>query len=263
MRGLVALALLASAETAQASTPSIRVDTLRSDRRCGVAFASWSWLVIECEKQFPKLRAALQSMLAESGVFSLATNGAPADFAVSAEVTGLGVDATKATARDYCSSASHIKGRIDYRVRRSDRTMAFAGSVTKSSELSHHVVAGGGNCSADAVGPGDYKQLETAMALALARAISFKYKPLEVVDASENRIVLNYGAPFLALGDGIDLFDRFGGRMRYRVTGSNGPNAFAVADGHRFAPVPGTKAIYVERDSPGDNARRWDKVDLP
>lgn len=263
MRLLFAVGLLIGAAPASSQSPSIRVDAVRSDRQCGVAFASWSWLVIECEKEFPNLRSSIQSMLAESGVFSLSTRGSPAQFAVSAEVTGLGSELSTASAKDYCSSASRIKGRIDYRVRRPNNTMAFAGSVSKSQELGHHVVAGSGSCGASSVSPGDYRNLELAIALALARAVSFKVKPLEVSDASGNRIVLNYGAPFLSLGDAVDIFDRFGQRLRYRVTGANGPNAFAVADGHRSTPMPGTKAIYVEQDSDEENVRRWDKVDLP
>ena len=268
---LVGAALAAAqAEPAPAArVPSIKVGEVRSDRSCDLLAASWAWLLIECRKEFPKLRTALQSALLDSRKVRLSTSSGgrdvvPPDLTVSVRVTGLGGSTSRASAHDYCVASSTIEGRLDYRVRRArSGDVVYGGSVTKSVEVGSHAVAGSSRCGVGGDDPGAYEQLEREIALAAARAIVFRLAPLRVEAAGERGIALNYGSPFLRLGDAVDVRDRDGARLRFRVSRSDGAGAFATPDGPRGLVAVNAVASFVEPDDAMNNARRFDRVELP
>lgn len=269
------IAFLAAAAAAAATgtpeparMPVLKVAEVRSDQTCDVFAVGWHWLLLECNQQFPKLRAALQSALLDSKRVRLSTTqggrdvGRP-DLVVSASVTGLGNSTSRASAADYCVASSRLEGRMDYRVRGPSGVVLYGGSVVKTVEVASNAVAGPSSCGVSSVDPGSYEQLEREIALTTARAILFRIEPLRVVDSSGDGIVLNYGAPYLRMGDAIDVTGEHGVRSRFRVTSADATSAFAAPDGHhRFVPVA-SAANYVEQDDPANNARRFQKVDLP
>lgn len=265
---LVAAAAASAAPTAPAKPPVVKVAEVRSDRSCELVAAGWYWLLIECQKEFPKLRTALQSALLDSGKVRLSTSrggrdSAPADFVVSASVTGLGSSVERASAADYCVASNRLEGRMDYRVRGPSGAVLYGGSALKTVEVGSHAVAGASSCSVGAMDPASYEQLEREIALTTARAILFRIVPLRVTASDAEGITLNYGAPYLRLGDAIDVADGRGRRARFRVTSSTGTIAFAEPDGERREIAAGSTATYVEPDDPANNARRFRKVELP
>lgn len=265
---IVAAATLATAAPPPISIPAIKVAEVKSDKSCDLLAASWHWVLVECDQQFPKLRTALQSALLDSKKVRLSTtrNGRDVtvpDLVVSASVTGLGGSLQRASGRDYCMASNRLEGRLDYRVRSRSGEVLYGGSVTKSVEVASDAVAGSSSCGVSGSDPGNYDRLEREIALTAARAILFRIAPLRVTDSSPDGIALNYGAPFLRMGDAVDVTGEHGMRLRFRVTSSDATSAFAAPDGHRqLAPVA-SAATYVERDDPANNARRFQKTELP
>jgi hypothetical protein len=265
---VAAAGALATATPPPISVPVVKVAEVKSDKSCDLLAASWRWVLIECDQQFPKLRTALQSALLDSRKVRLSTqsNGRDVvrpDLIVSASVTGLGSSTERASGRDYCLASNKLEGRLDYRVRRASGEVLYGGSVEKTVEVASDAVAGSSSCGVGASDPGNYEQLEREIALTAARAILFRIAPLRVMDSSEDGIALNYGAPYLRLGDAVDVDGDHGERLRFRVSSSNGSSAFATPDGHHVR-VPVSAAVtYVEQDDAANNARRFQKTELP
>lgn len=263
-----AIAAMTPAAPARISVPVVKVGDVRSDQSCDVLAANWRWVLVECNQQFPKLRTALQSALLDSRKVRLSTaraghdNIAP-DLIVSASVTGLGGSIERASARDYCVATNKLEGRLDYRVRRPSGEVLYGGSVLKTVEVASDAVAGASSCGVGASDPANYDQLEREIALTAARAILFRIAPLRVTDSSADGVALNYGEPYLRMGDAVDVVGEHGVRLRYRVTSSDGVSAFATGDGHHMIAPVAAMASYVEQDSDANNARRFQKMELP
>lgn len=266
---LIGAALAALPGVAHSSPPVVEVETVKSDVDCS-GIAAWGpWVLIECGEQFPQMRTGLQSALLESGRVQLATAkdaraAAAAPLVVSASVSGLGMETSRASGADYCIAGTRVRGTMDYRVRRGrGGPVIHGGTVTKSVEVASHAVAGSNDCSTFAPSQTDYRQLQGELALATAREIIFKVEPLKVLALSGSRVVLNYGAPFIKMGSAVDVEDEWGVPVRFRVTNAGEGRSLAQPVGDTRPVAVSARARLIENDDPAANGRRFERVELP
>lgn len=271
MRVLVGMAVLQAATPlhAQGGMPSIKVEEVRTDSDCS-AMASWGpWLAVECREQFPQMRTSLQSALLESNRIRLSTTRAGREsihpsLIVTASVSGLGQSTSRSAAADYCVAGTRVRAIMDYRVRKSSGgEVVFGGNVSKSVEVASHAVAGAGGCHAYVPSQADYRQLQQELALAVARDIVFKLEPLRVSGLSGQGVVLNYGSPLLKLGMAVEISDSRGVPVRFRVSNAGQDSSIAQPTGARSPIAIDAIARLIEDDDPANNARRFERVELP
>lgn len=217
----------------------------------------------------PDFRDRLQSALLESGALRLSTAQGGRDIptpdvTLSARVSPQGMTASVASGRDYCVGGTRLAGSVDVRMRNAATgVVIWGGMVTTSVSVGSDMVAGGDGCSAMTPGSASYRRLTTALALAVARRVTFRITPLRVVAVEGRSVILNRGAPLVPLGAVVQATGPSGIPVRLRVTAASGTTASATFAGDPAALQPGAIAEVLDQDDPGANARRYEKVDLP
>nr|WP_314447367.1 hypothetical protein [uncultured Sphingomonas sp.] len=267
----IVFSMLGSAQGAvQSGTrPVVKVAAIESDSDCTLYESYWgTWLVIECQKQFRQLREGLQSALVETGQMSLSTSKNGVDvprpnLVVSGRVQGLGFENSRTTAAGYCVAGTRVKGSLDLRVREAgSNRVIHAVTVSRSVEVSGHVVAGGGSCSSSNGRREHYDLLQRELALTAARTLAFKIQPLRVSGSQGRMISLNYGSPLLKLGTILQVMTASGIPAKYRVTGTLGGQSYASPMGVAGTVAPGAPADVLDEDDPQALGRRFERVEL-
>lgn len=218
----------------------------------------------------PDFRDRLQSALLEGGVqLSTSAGGrdrpAP-DMIVSARVQPQGATASVTSARDYCIGGTTLGATADLRVRDArSGAVLWGGMITKTVSIGSDVVAGGGAGTCGSMTPwiGEYRRLTNALALAVARRIVFRVRPLRVVSVAGRTVVLNQGGALLPLGTMVQIAGAPGVTSRVRVTATASDRATASFVDAPRPIAPNAGAEIIEEDSAAANARRYEKVDLP
>ncbi len=229
--------------------------------------AEWrTWWVRDCVSQFPTMRASIEAALASTGKF---TSGERyfIDVTIEDVSSGAPVPAPVPSGRGgYSFAKTSIYTNYSIVVRDSSGRSVFGSLGKKSVELSQEIVADGTRSRSVQGGEALYGVLQNELALTIARTIAFHFKPMRVVRQGGQRIVLDYGAPFLKLGDTVRVPVNDGlSVVPFLIVSATGNTAIAEADGD-FADLdigPGAQATFVELDDPAANGRRYDRVRLP
>jgi len=216
-------------------------------------------------------RDRLQSALLESGALRLSTTQGGRDLptpdvTLSARVQPQGMTASVASGRNYCIGGTRLGGTIDVRMRNAATgAVIWGGIVTTSIAVGSDMRAGdySDGCSAMTPDSASYRRLTTALALAVARRVTFRITPLRVTAVEGRTVILNRGAPLVPLGATVLVAGATGAPLRLQVTAASGTSASATFAGDPGAISPGAIAEVLEEDDSGANARRYQKVELP
>jgi hypothetical protein len=256
--------LNASSSRAAVATPYAAAYAAR-DR---LAFTrSWGMeLVKDCQSDFPALRASIRDALAASGKLQITQALGPGALVLTGRLSNVGYADAQITRADMNDNRQSIVTSVQFSLEdRAGRTV-FGNLLTKKMVLNAGLETAAGSFQSSETGRTVYTQLQREVALALARQISFRLAPLTVVDATDRKVKLNYGAAFLPLGSTVLVPADNGIRtIKAIVSSASGDTALAEVDGGgSFAGVViGAKAQFVEADDPAANAPRWDRVELP
>ena len=232
-------------------------------------YASWrTWWQKECFSNFPTMRSTLESALASSE--TLRVGGRGARHTVVVNITNVGDPngpAPEAPERDKFSIArSFVTVSMDVSVRDAGGRIVFGGLLTRRLELGSDSKIDGFEATNVQSGPAAYGRLQNDLGLAVARMVAFHFVPIQVTSTSGREVQLNYGAPLLQLGS-LLLVSSPDRRttLRYRVTvaAAGFSNATPDGQGEPLAITPGSIATYVDADDAQQNARRFQRVDLP
>ncbi|HYD36957.1 MAG TPA: hypothetical protein VEA60_05055 [Allosphingosinicella sp.] len=234
-------------------------------------YASWrTWWVKDCVDNFATMRASLEAALAASGGVDLGPRG---DYVVSATLSDVsgGPGAAAPNAPDmgeggFSYSTNGMRINVDVSVRDRGGRVVFGTLLTKTIETGFDTKVGRFQASANESGQALYGRLQHEVALAVARAVAFRFTPLRVVGGDGRQVQLNYGAPLLALGTIVEATSPDGTTMvRYNVVSAADGSALARVEGGGDSSriVAGSRARVIEPDDPAANARLFDRVELP
>lgn len=232
-------------------------------------YASWrTWWTKECVANFPSMRSAVESAFASSGRLRVGTRGAR--YSVSINITDVSSPdgpAPVAPDRDKFSIArSYVMVSMDVSVRDGAGRVVFGGLLTKKLEIGSDIKVDGFEASSSESGPAVYGRLQNELGLAAARMVAFHFTPIEVTGAQGREIQVNYGSPLLSLGSLLLVSspDRRA-TLRFRITSATSEFSTATLDGQGdpSAIGPGSRATFIEPDDSQQNARRFQRVDLP
>jgi hypothetical protein len=229
--------------------------------------AEWrTWWVRDCVSQFPTLRASVEAALASTGRF----NGDQRyyiDVTIEDVSSGAPVPAPIPGGRaGYSFAKTSIFTTYSIVVRDGSGRSVYGSLGKKSVELSQEIIADGTRSRSVQGGEALYGVLQNELALTIARTVAFHFAPMRVIRQGGQRIVLDYGAPFLKLGDTVRVPVNDGlSVVPFIIVSATGTTAIAETDGD-FADLdirPGAEATFVELDDPAANGRRYDRVRLP
>ena len=283
---LFALTIPAAVQAQPRGVPAISVGRISSERTCTLyresagrsamvatpytvaAASSWrTWLVRDCVDNFPTLRTSLQAALASSGKLSVRQSGGAVLTARISDITGGGAEPSADTARDGFAAASNfISVSTDVTITDPSGRIVFGQLVTKKLETGSDIDVDGFRATSSEAGRGLYARLQHEVAIAVARKVSFRLVPLEVVSGGGRTIQLNYGSPLLTLGTTVMVTSPDGrATVRYNVTSASDNSATAEVDGEGDVGriVQGATGVVIEADDPAANGRRMKRVDLP
>lgn len=219
-------------------------------------------LVRDCVSNFPRLRASLRDALAASGQVRVGAGG----YTLSGELSSIGSANSTVDRPDMNDSRDDAVVNVRYSLQDRAGRSVFGGVLSKRVTLSAGLSSESGSFSSSEDTASGYGRLQSEVALAIARAVSFHFVPLRVVDVSGNRVRLNYGAPFLTLGATVLVPTRRGmTTIKALVVSAASGSALAEVDGSGAMDdvAIGAPAQFVEADDPAANSRRYDRVDLP
>lgn len=231
------------------------------------AVSSWrTWLVKDCINNFASIRTSLQAALAASG--KLAVTGQGGKYVLSGAVSQVGGDETPAnqsmSTNSFSVSSDSIFVTMDVTLRDGSGKIVYGGSLTKHLEVGSDIHTSGMATSSSQSGEALYAQLQSQLALAIARLAAFHIVPLQVVAKESDQIRVNYGAPLVPLGMVLRATSPDGfATVRYDVVSADagGATAQKQGDGDDSRIVVGSAVTAVE---PGDpEGRVYQRVDLP
>lgn len=223
-------------------------------------------LVKDCVSDFPALRASMRDALAASGKLQVTQALGPGALVLTGRLSNVGYADSQITRADMSDSRNSVVASVQFALEDRAGRSVFGNVLTKRMVLSSGLETASGSFQSNETGRTTYTQLQREVALAVARAVSFHLAPLTVVDATDRRVKLNYGAAYLPLGATVLVPAERGMRMvKAVIVSADNDTALAEADGGgSFAGVVvGSKARFVEADDPAANAPRWDRVELP
>lgn len=229
------------------------------------AAASWrTWWVKDCVTNFATMRSTLGSALAAAPG---ARVGAKARYSVSLNVLDVGDESTSTGEQGRFGAVnSALTVSFDLSVRDGSGRSVYGTVLTKKVEIGSGMAADGFRTGSASSGNASYGRLQNEIALAAARSVAFHFTPIEVISGQGREVQINYGGPYLKLGDLILLStpDR-SATVRYRVTAAaSGFSTAQVEPGGDPSRIgPGSVGTYVEAEDPMQNGRRFQRVDLP
>jgi hypothetical protein len=231
------------------------------------AASSWrTWLVKDCVNNFATIRTSLQAALAASG--KLAVTGKGGKYVLSGAVSQIGGGDTPAnqsiSTGGVSISSDSIFVTMDLTLRDGSGRIVYGGSLTKHLETGSNIRTNGMETSSSQSGEAVYGQLQSQVALAVARVAAFHIVPLQVVAREGDQIRVNYGVPLVPMGMVLHAASPDGfANVRYDVTTSSSDDATAQkqGDGDSNRIGPGSQVTATE---PGDpEGRMYQRVDLP
>jgi hypothetical protein len=259
--GSVCLALIGSSQAQGQQT--VRVVRVESPRSCSYFESYWGWwLVIECRNNFRELGTRIESALIETGMFRSSPDGA-SDLRISVLVNELGLSSANSSDDDSSHAERRAAGMMDIRARDGGGNDIYSGTVTASVEIASSSYVSGDSSSSGMSPRLIYDRVQRELALAAARAISFRLVPARVISATGETIQINYGAPLLRSGSLVLVQSERSAPARYRVRSVFGSTATAERERGSEVAKPGALVSVVEADDPAQNGRRYQRVDLP
>lgn len=233
------------------------------------AASAWrTWWVKDCYANFATMRSTLSAALAAAPAIRVANGNGR--YMASLNITQISdPDQPAPIAPEggtFGIARSYMTASFDIIVRDAAGRSVFGTLITKKIEIGSDVKVDGFRATSNSGGDAAYGRLQNEIALAAARAVAFHFAPIEVVSGGGREVQLNYGGPYLKLGDLVLLSTAGGGSaVRYRVTSaaSGGVSAEPDGDGAIDRVGPGSIGTFVEADDPAQNGRRFRKVDLP
>jgi hypothetical protein len=264
----IAVSRITSTETCAYFQNSAGRAAVAANRWAVAAAVSWrTWWVKDCETNFATMRSSLESALAAAPNMRVGRTGRYAVSLNLTQVNDADVPAPQApTGGDFGVAQSFLSVSFDLAVRDGAGRSVFGALMTKKIEIGSDIRADNFRASSTASGDAAYGRLQNEVALAAARAVAFHFEPIRVLSNEAREVQVNYGAPYLKLGDLLMVSspDRRT-TIRYRVTSAsaNAATAQVEGDGDVSRIAPGSLATYVEAEDPMQNGRRFRKVDLP
>jgi hypothetical protein len=241
--------------------------TVAASRTTVAAVSSWrTWLVKDCTNDFPTIRNSLQAALAASG--KLAVTGGGGRYVLSGAISQVGggdEPATQTMSTGGFSVASQsIFVTMDVTLKDGSGRIVYGGSLTKHLEIGSNIQTAGMESGSSMSGEATYSQLQSQVALAVARLAAFHIVPLQVAGKEGDQIRVNYGAPLVPLGMVLHATSPDGfASVRYDVTSASADGAIAQkqGDGDSSRIEIGSPVAATE---PGDpEGRAYQRVDLP
>jgi hypothetical protein len=237
-------------------------------QRSSVNASSWrSWIVRDCQDNFPSLRNSLEAAIASTGRLAVGPRGMRLEMTISdVSETGRPAGIPAGGPNDYSTSWGTALVTVAYTVFDSGGRSVHGGVLTKSIEMGRTISTA--NIRGRNMQPGEavYDLIQQEVALAVARGVAFDIAPMQVLAVDGPLIEVNYGQPLLELGS-ILLVDkeRGIGTIRYRVTSARAGTSVAEMDGDNDPNAIGVGSIatFVEEDSDAANGRRYQRVRLP
>lgn len=230
--------------------------------------ASWrSWWVKDCQDRFVTFRASLAAALASTGRLKIGSGG----YSVSVSLSNLNEgrpapDAGPVGEDGYSISRSWASVGVDLLVRDRGGSVIYGAPFVKKIETGYDIQTGNERSWGTNTGPAMMAEMQSEVALAIARVVTFKIDPLVVTGVDGTDIALNYGSPILKIGDLVSVEGANGLRgLRYKVvsTGSNSAVAEVEGDNATGAVRPGAPVRFIESDSDEASGRRLRRVPLP
>lgn len=285
--GFATIAAIALLGAAPAAAQSLKVGGVSATKSCKLymnsagrvgavadpwsvgVFASWrTWWQKECVANFATMRSTLESALAASESVRVGTRSGR--YSVFVNITNVGdpnVGAPEAPSGGNMGIArSFVSVSMDVQVRDAAGHVVFGGLLTRRMEIGSDIKVDGFQTTNVQAGPAAYGRLQNELALAAARMVSFHFAPIQVTATQGRDVQLNYGGPLLHLGALLLISspDR-ATTVRYRVTQALDGFSTATPDarGNPASIGPGSVATYIDADDPQQNARRFERVDLP
>ncbi len=226
-----------------------------------------TWWVKDCVAQFATMRSSLEAALASAHALPGGASGYRLEVTIEGVSGGDPVPAPRPSGPgSYAFARSSIFTTYSISVVDRNGRIVFGHVGKKSVEISQEIIADGSRSHSSMSGEAVYGVLQNEIALAIARIVTFHFDPLKVTDSDEDRIVLNYGSPFLIVGASLRVPYRNGlATIPFLVISANSDSAIAEIDGDSDpgSIAPGTTVDYIENDDPAANARRYDRVRLP
>ena len=246
----------------------------RSDLVAGrnfvAASTSWrTWLVRDCVSNFASLRNSLASAFASSGKFVVGHSAGA--LVLNARISlpsggGAAEPVPDMQQGGFAMSTSLMSVNIDFSVVDGSGRSIFGANLTKKLETGSNMSVDGFSSSTVLSGQSVYTQLQQEVALAVARSVSFHFRPLRVVSGGGRHIQLNYGAPLLKLGSNIQIVSPSSSGVAHYVVnfaGSNTATAESDGDLEGTAVGPDSTLAFVEPEDPATNGRHFQRVELP
>lgn len=226
-----------------------------------------TWWVKDCVGQFATMRSSLAAALASSAPLRASSGKYSVNVTIEAVSGGEPISAPQpGGARGYSFARSSIYTSYSVTVTDSSGRVVFGHLGKKAIEISAEIIAEGTRSWSNMTGEAVYGVLQNEIALAVARSVTFHFAPLRVIEVRNDRIALNYGAPFLTLGATLRVPVGNGlTTLPYVVISASGNEAIAELDGDldASAVAQGVVATYIEEDDAAANGRRYDRVKLP
>lgn len=155
---------------------------------------------------------------------------------------------------------------MDVTIRNARGDIVYGAPLVKRVETGYRIQANGETSWGRSTGDAMLSAMQRQIALAVARVVAFRVKPLVVTRVDGTDIRLNHGAPLLSLGDTVMVQGADGIRgIKFRVVNAASGSAAAEVDGDQpeLSIAPGAEVQFIENDSDEANARRYRKVRLP
>lgn len=270
---------------ARAQAVDVAVGTFTSEKSCTVYELAWgrelawansstigsarAWgseLVRDCVNNFPGLRATVISALTSSGKFVVTSARSNRTLILTGKITDIGQETNSINNGGVTLNGDDIVVSVEYQLKDTAGRSRFGGSITKHFSISSTIDTVSGSSATEQSGRTVYSQTQRQVALAVARAVSFKLLPLQVVATDGKNIKLNYGAPLIELG-GAAQVELDGSIVPIRLNVTSASDQSSVVTSEAQADLSrarvGTIVTYLEAEDARTNSTRRERVELP
>lgn len=216
----------------------------------------------ECTQNFPNIRSTLASSLASVGGMPISAQG----LTLTGRVTQIGYQSNSLETQSTAVSNDEMIMGVEFQLRDNRGDIVFGGSILKRVLLASTSNNSENGFVSDGSGTAGFIRAQNEIGFAVARAVLFRFRPLQVVEVDEKELSLNYGAPIVPIGSSIIVQGSRSLRgNRLTVVSAMQGTSIAESDARiRLDDVaPGAIVTFVENDDPAANSRVHRTVDLP
>lgn len=243
--------------------------------RRGVAVASSSlyasswrtWIVKDCQDNFPNLRRSLEAALASSAQLMIGEGGFYIDISVSdVSEDGPARASPVRGSNDYSISRSEALVTVSYTVYDGNGRSVTGGNFTKRIDTSIQANTASLRLKTSEPSEATYDLIQQAFSQAFAREIASYVNPAVVTKVDGQSIEINYGSPLVEIGTLLNVERTDGiGVVRYVVSAASQGRSIAEVDGDNSTAgiKVGSRVTLIEKGSEAENGRRYKRSRLP